>query len=312
MKLSIVTTLFHSEKFISEFTFRLIAAIPSEFSDFELIFVNDGSPDFSSEKVLELQQTIPQIILIEFSRNFGHHNAIIAGLNQSQGDYTFIIDADLEEDPESIIPLWSKIIESGYKIECCYGIQDKRKGNLNERISGTLFYKFVRLISEISYPANTLTARIISKRYLKSIIEFRERSVDLWGLFSLNGFIQEPVTLTKKSKGSSTYSFSKKLQMSFDIITSLTSKPLVSIFYIGLFLFLLSLLFVICVIFKYFNEDMSDAIGWASIIASVWLFGSFLILIVGIVSIYISRIYIEVKGRPKYIIKEIYLSNKQK
>lgn len=304
MKLSIVTTLFHSEKFIVDFTERVLKFIPNEFLEVEIVFVNDGSPDNSSSIVVDLQKNNPFIKLIELSRNFGHHYAILAGLNEASGDYVFLIDVDLEEDPQYLIPLWEKIIISNYEVDCCYGVQKTRKGSWKEKYLGIIFYKFISLIGEIEYPSDTLTARVMSKRYVESLIQFKEKNIDLWGVFAMNGFKQDFIYLNKLSKGTTTYSLKKKIKMSFDIITSISSKPLVYIFYIGLFLFFTSFCYILYVLYKYISNDMSDAIGWSSVIASIWFLGSLIILFLGTLSIYISRIFIEVKNRPNYIIKK--------
>lgn len=304
MKLSVVTTLYFSEKYIEEFCDRISRNIPDDFSEYEIILVDDGSPDRSLETALSIKLTNQSIKIVELSRNFGHHKAIMAGLSNAEGDYIFLIDIDLEEPPECIKDLWNAIKLN--KLDCCYGVQKRRKGKYGEKFFGSIFYKTLNSISDIKYPENTLTARIMSYEYVQSLLHYQEKSLDIWGVFLLNGFKQSSIQIIKKSKGSTTYTFTKKISMAFEIITSLTSRPLAYIFYIGLIVFLFSLVFIIFIIAKAYFQDMSAALGWASIIASIWFIGGLIILLLGIMSIYVSKVFIEVKNRPLFTIKKIY------
>ena len=133
LRISVVTTLYYSEKYISEFYNRVSQVLTKITDDYEFIFVNDGSPDNSGEKILALQENYPNITLIELSRNFGHHQAILTGLQHVNGDYVFLIDCDLEEDPELLNSFW-ETIRKDQNIDVVYGIQLKRKGNFFERL----------------------------------------------------------------------------------------------------------------------------------------------------------------------------------
>ena len=304
MKLSVVTTLYFSEEYIEEFCDKVSKNIPEEFNKYEIILVDDGSPDKSLETALTVKLSNENIKIIELSRNFGHHKAIMAGLSNADGDYIFLIDIDLEEPLECVNELWSMIKLN--KLDCCYGVQKSRKGKFGEKFFGNIFYKTLNAISDIKYPVNTLTARIMSREYVQALLYYKEKSLDIWGVFLLNGFKQSSIEIIKKSKGSTTYTFTKKISIAFEIITSLTSSPLVYIFYIGLIVFLLSLIFILTIILKAIFQDMSAVLGWASIIASIWFIGGLIILLLGILSIYVSKIFVEVKNRPLFTIKKIY------
>ncbi len=306
MKLSAVTTLFHSDSFIKEFYQRITTEIRKITEDYEIIFVNDGSPDDSTTMVLELQKSDPAVILIELSRNFGHHKAMMTGLKFTVGDYIFMIDSDLEEDPELLSLFWVQLNEAR-DTDVIYGVQKKRKGSLFEKISGNVYYNFLSLISKNKYPANTLTARLMSRRYLDALKQFEEKEADLWGLFILNGFQQKGIAVNKKYKGRTTYNLRRKIGVGIDTITTLTHRPLYIIAVFGIIITLLSLLNALVLVIIYFRTGIVNS--QSIIIGSIWLMGGLILLALGIISVYISKMFLEVKGRPMSIIKKIY--NKQ-
>jgi putative glycosyltransferase len=188
-----------------------------------------------------------------------------------------------------------------------YGIQKARKGNLSERLLGSIFYRIFLLLSDIDYPQNTLTARLMSKRYIQKIIDFQEKELDIWGLFVLTGFNQKGIPVDKGHKGTTTYTFRKKLRMAIDILTSFSNKPLHLIFLTGVGMLLFSLL-NICLIFYQKIFYKIDVEGWASVLASIWLIGGLIVFMLGVISIYLSKMFIEIKARPLTIIKNVYQS----
>lgn len=304
MRISVVATLYFSENYIQEFYARVVAELKKVTADYEIVFVNDGSPDNSKEKVFSLQQNDSNVVLVDLSKNFGHHRAIMAGLHYASGDYIFLIDTDLEEDPELFSKLWAELKDDPAS-DVVYGVQQKRKGLFFERFSGGLFYKLFYFVAGYEYPADTVTARIMTKRYVDGLKQFSEKEYDIWGLFILNGFHQKAIPVHKKSKGTTTYTLLKKIRVSINSITSLTNRPLYFIFFLGGLISLVSLisvLYILCrKVFLGINVE-----GWASLIASVWLIGGIIMFTLGIIGIYLSKIFMEVKNRPTSIIKKIY------
>ena len=181
MKLSIVSTLYYSSQYIEEFCDRVIKSIPSEFNDFEIIFVDDGSPDDSLTKAIKLKAKTPKIKILELSRNFGHHKAIMTGLREATGEYVFLIDVDLEEEPELLVDLW-KEFKKDQLIDYVYGIQKKRKGGWFERWSGTIFYSLLNKVSETKIEKNTLIAKLMTKQFVQEILRFKDKNVFLGGI----------------------------------------------------------------------------------------------------------------------------------
>lgn len=303
MKLSAVTTLYHSYAFIQEFYDRLTKEIKKITRDYEIIFVNDGSPDNSTEAILNLQQSDASVVLIELSKNFGHHKAMMTGLRFADGDYIFMIDSDLEEDPELLSQFWEQLVDRK-DADVVFAKQKQRKGSWFEKISGQLYYKLFSFLSTEKYPANTLTARIMSRRYLDALKNFEEKEADLWGLFVLNGFKEESILVDKKSKGSSTYTLRRKIGVGIDTITTLTHKPLYVIAILGLIITAIAIInaFVLAIIYFRTGNISAQAI----IIGSVWLVAGLILSALGIMSVYLSKMFLEVKNRPLSIIRKIH------
>lgn len=303
MQLSIVTTLYYSAPYVAEFCARISAAAAKITSDFEIILVNDGSPDDSLEVALSLYENDPRIKVVDLSRNFGHHKAIMTGLAQAKGEMVFLIDSDLEEEPELLDAFYVKLGETGADV--VYGVQQKRKGSLFERTSGELFYKLFNLLSTDPVPRNLITARLMSRRYVAALLEYREREIFLGGIWAITGFEQVPLVVRKHFKRSSTYSTRRKIALLVNSITSFSNKPLIFIFYLGCVIILgASVGALYLIVSKIFFGAL--LIGWGSLIVSVWMLGGLNIFCLGVIGIYVSKIFTETKQRPYTTIRRLY------
>ena len=303
MELSIVTTLYRSAPYLREFHRRICAEASKITDDYELLFVNDGSPDDSLEVALSLMEKDARVRIIDLSRNFGHHKAMMTGLANAQGHLVFLLDCDLEEDPELLGRFYREMLQTGADV--IYGVQDKRKGAFFERITGAVFYRLINFLSDYPVPANVLVARLMTQRYVASLIEHRDRELFILGLWAITGYTQLPVTVQKHSKGSSAYTFLQKLSILVNAVTSFSNVPLVFIFYLGLTIMALSgsaaiYLLVQRIFFHVYVE------GWPSLIVSIWLLGGTTIFCLGILGIYLSKVFIETKQRPYTIVREVY------
>lgn len=302
--LSIVTTLYCSESFVHVFYDRIKRVAAQVTNSFEIIFVNDGSPDGSREKVLELVESDNRVVLIDLARNFGHHQAIMVGLAHAKGDCVFLIDSDLEEDPETLSPFWEKLTHNE-EIDVVYGIQVARKGGLFEQVSGYLFYYILNVLTNVPYPRNTTTARLMRRTYVEAVLTFQEKSLDIWTVFVMVGFVQQGIPLTKKNKGSTTYTLGKKIKMSIDIITSMSHRPLYLIFLVGtVWLGISSINIALILVNKWIYQEEVE--GWTSIMASIWLIGGVVIFLLGVIGIYLSRVFVETKNRPIAVVRKVY------
>ncbi len=310
MKLSIVATLYQSENYIIEFYQRASEnARRLVGNNYEIILVNDGSPDNSLELAIPLTETDEHLIVINLSRNFGHHKAMMTGLAQAKGELVFLIDSDLEEEPEWMLAFSKKMEEE--KCDVIYGVQEKRKGGFFERVSGKLHYDLLRHVMGFPLPQNITTARLMSKRYVDALLRHNEREMVISGLWYLTGFTQIPFLVKKLQHSKTTYTFHKKLSLLVNTVISFSNKPLIFIFNIGLIIFSCSSLFVFYLLMNklFFSKPIS---GWTSVMASIWLLGGLIILFIGIIGIYLSKIFLETKQRPYTIIKSIYHHNSLK
>jgi putative glycosyltransferase len=186
-----------------------------------------------------------------------------------------------------------------------FGIQNRRKGSLFERVSGAIFFWIFNLMSETPIPANLLTARLMTRRYVRNLIRHQERATIISGLWELTGFKQVGIKVDKSARGRTTYNFIKKIEILVDAVASFSSLPLVAVFYLGTFISILAVLATIyLVILRVFYGVF--LVGWPSLIVSIWLMGGLMIFSIGLIGIYISKIFIETKNRPYTIVREIY------
>lgn len=304
MKLSIVTTLYHSAPYINIFHERVsVSANKLVGGDYEIIFVNDGSPDDSLDLAVKLTYEDFHVVVVDLSRNFGHHKAMMTGLAYAKGDLIFLIDSDLEEEPE-----WLLAFAQQMKQECCdvvYGVQGKRRGGVYERFSGITFYTLFRKLTGINQPNNIVTARLMMRRYVQALLDHKERELNIGGLWIITGFKQVSQLVCKHATSPTTYSFSDKFGHLVNAVTSFSSLPLVYTFYIGFIISLSALLFIAYLILRYFFISLPPS-GYTSMIASVWFFSGLMIFFLGVQGIYLSKIFSEVKQRPYTIIRHVY------
>jgi len=303
MKLSIVTTLYKSSPYINEFYERITKEAKKITDDYEIIFVDDGSPDDSLQKCIELHQKDKKVKVIELSRNFGHHKAIMTGLSHTKGEFVFLLDVDLEEEPELLSKFWEEL-QSSENLDVLYGVQESRKGNWFEQWSGGLFWKIFNKLAHIDISENPLTVRLMSLNYIKKLVSFEEKELFLAGIFELVGFNQKPVSVKKYSSIDTTYSFTQKIKLLNNAIVSFSSFPLYISFYLGFGISTLSFAYgLFLIINKIFFNTISS--GWTSLMVSIWFLSGVVLLTVGILGLYISKIFNEVKNRP-IIIKKVY------
>ncbi len=307
MKLSIVATLYQSAPYIQEFHQRA-TAVAQQFAgdDYEIILVNDGSPDNSLELAVQLTEQDPHLTVVDLSRNFGHHKAMMTGLAQSKGNWVFLIDSDLEEEPEWLLSFSNQM--NAEKSDLVFGTQESRKGGYFEKISGWLYYRVFRLLTGIAQPNNIVTARLMTRRYVNALISHQEREINIGGLWMITGFKQVHQPVKKHSTSPTTYSLNKKLSHLVNAVTSFSNIPLIIIFYLGLGLFSLAMIYILYLVINwmFFLKPPS---GWTSLIASIWLLGGMIISFIGLLGIYLSKIFSETKQRPYTIVRQIYGSS---
>lgn len=301
-KLSIVATLYKSDSVIEEFVSKVITAAGKLGLSYEIVLVNDGSPDTSLEKALKLQLQEPSIVIVDLARNFGHHPAILAGLSEAKGDFIFLIDSDLEEDPAWISQFIEKMREM--KADVVFGQQKRRKGGIFESATGNIFYWIFNFLCETKIPANFVTARLMTRQYVDALLEYGERTLFLGGTFVLTGFKQVSFPINKKTRALSTYSLYMRLKLFVDALTSFSPRPLYLVFAFGLIIIFLSLIGLIYICLQAMSGK--TLIGWASVIVSVWLLGGLTLFSIGLVGTYVGKTLLETKRRPLFKVRCVY------
>ncbi|MDO9399231.1 MAG: glycosyltransferase family 2 protein [bacterium] len=309
MRLSIVATLYQSAPHITEFHQRASAVAKQLVGEgYEIILVNDGSPDNSLEVAVQLSESDNHVVVVDLSRNFGHHKAMMTGLSSASGQRVFLLDSDLEEEPEWLLSFTRQMDAEASDV--VYGIQSKRKGGFFEQITGGFFYRVFRLLTGLAQPNNIVTARLMSRRYVDALLLHRERELNIGGLWIVTGFKQCQQIIQKHSTSPTTYSLSQKFRHLVNAVTSFSSLPLVFTFYSGLFISISALGYIVYLTIRYlFIASPPD--GYTSIIASIWLFSGLIIFFIGVQGIYISKVFSEVKQRPYTIVRHVYKNSQR-
>jgi len=304
MQLSIVGTLYYSEFYLIEFHRRISAeAKKIAGEDYEIIYVNDGSPDNTLEIAIQLFERDAHVVILDLSRNFGHHKAMLAGITKTKGEKVFLIDTDLEEDPEYLLSFNEQLEEQ--HCDVVYGVQETRKGNWFERFSGSIAYYLMDLLIDIKHPKNIVTMRLMTRPYVNALLLFNEYEIVISYIWVIAGFNQQPQAIKKHKRLGTTYTFRKKINHFINAITSFSAAPLQLIFYTGFSIFIISFLYAIFLAYQKLVLNI-PLDGWTSLIISIWLLSGLIIFFIGIIGIYIMKIFMETKRRPTSIIRKTY------
>ena len=307
MNLSIVSTLYKSAPYLTEF-YERSSTVAKQLvgDDYEIIFVNDGSPDNSLELTLELRAADRHVQIVDLSRNFGHHAAIVAGLAHSEGSRVLLMDCDLEEQPEWLSLFMEKMGKSGADV--VFGIQEERVASPFSNFLGNLFWSALNVMSTVRIPHSPMTCRLMTRRYVDSLLGVGDRVLYLAGTFAWTGYLQETVPLRKVARPKShrsTYGVARKLMQVVDSFSSFSVAPLIMIFVAGLMIWLGTIFMAaVLLIRKCFQPEMVLS-GFTSIMLSVWFLGGTTILGIGVVGLYVSKIFQETKRRPLYVVRRV-------
>lgn len=305
-RLSVVTSVYRSERFIPNFIDETIAAIgKAHIEHYEIIFVNDGSPDDSLGYLLQARAGNPSIKVVDLSRNFGHHKAIMAGLSYAKGELTFIIDCDLEVSPGVLQPFLDTLQDTGADV--VYGVQETRKGALVERTGGALFWHLFNRLSETKIPANVLSERLMTRRYVDALISLGDRNVFLGGMMYWSGFRQIAVLVKKTQReGASTYSFRKRVALLLEAVTSFSTVPLKLVLGGGIALTLCAGAAGLALLIRKMFHPEAVLVGFTSLMLVIIGMAGIIITVLGVIGLYISRIYTQTQNRPLFIVREFH------
>ena len=302
MKLSIVTTLYRSAPYVEEFHRRASEAARRVTDDYEIVMVDDGSPDNSLALACALADMDAHVRVVELSRNFGHHKALMAGLDHARGELCFLIDSDLEEDPA----LLGSFLDKMQSTDCdvVYGFQVRRKGDAFESAGGRIAWYWIKKLYSIDMPLNQCTVRLMRREYVNALCLHRESNTVIGGLWVITGFRQIGAPIEKGHRKETTYSSLLRLGALVNGVTSFSTVPLKLMVLCGMMTSVIAFLFGIFVVFEKFIHR--TAAGWASLIASIWFMGGIIVFCLGVIGIYVSRIFIETKNRPYVIVRRVH------
>lgn len=305
MKLSIVTSSYNSANFIRKFfeqTYEAISKIGLT-NDCEMIVVDDGSSDNSVVEIEENIKIFKRFKFVQFSRNFGHHNAIMCGIKESEGDLIFIIDSDLEEDPNLISLFYKKI--NSENVDLIIGKQKKRTRGLLDNFFGSIFYKINDLFLENKVFKNECTIRIFNLKVKKAIINLFDKnfSFQLNNIFSEVGFKKKSIEIEKNRLTKSNYTFSNKISNLTSVLINYSNVLIKSLVFFSLFISFTSFVIIIYFLIKYFSGQIG-MMGFPALIISIWFLCGVIMMSLAIVSLYLSKLLNEIRNTTKYIIKD--------
>jgi putative glycosyltransferase len=304
MKLSIVSTLYCSSRYIDEFYKRISVEANKVTDSYEIVFVNDGSPDDSLSVARHICTHDSHVKVVNLSRNFGHHRAMMCGLEYAQGERVFLIDVDLEELPEALGGFW-QLMEQDADIDVVVGQLAEKTVPFFKKITSDIFYKLFNSLSVVKISSRDIVSRLMTKDYVGALLAYSEKELFFPAIWEDVGFKQVRILATKVFDGHSTYTLRRKLTMAVDAVTSFSSKPLIYIFYLGLAFSLGALAFMTYLVLRKLIIGQV-ILGWTSMMAALFLIGGIIIFSQGLIGIYLSKIYTQVKSRPNSIVKKIY------
>lgn len=303
-KISIVVPFYNEEISINPFFDAIVPILKSTEMEYEIVCINDGSRDHTLEKLLERKVEIPQITIIDFSRNFGKEAAVTAGLDFATGNCVVPIDCDLQDPPELILEMLKKW-RSGFDVVLGKRI-DRSDDTFFKRLTSWGFYKVCRQLMNIELPPNVGDFRLMDRKVVDEMKKMRERTRFMKGLFAYAGFKTTYVEYKRPERyaGRTKWNYWKLWNYAIDGITSFSTVPLKIMTYFGFLVMTLAFLRGLWIIGRVIFEGI-DVPGYASLMVAILFFGGLQLMGLGIVGEYIGRIYTETKQRPIYIVKEI-------
>ncbi len=284
---------------------RVVSELEKLTDKFEIIMVNDGSPDNDWEVICEIAEKDKRVKGINLSRNFGHQIAVTAGMDMAEGDIIIIMDADLQDPPEVIAKMVEKYKEGFHVV---YAVRKERKNEtFFKKTTAKLFYRLLRKMSDVKIPVDTGDFRLISKEVNSVLKKMKENNRYIRGLVSWAGFPQTGIEYVREGRfaGTTQYTLRKLMKFSLDGLTSFSTKPLEMATVMGFTMSVVAFIYAVYVLMAKLFFSVNIPSGWATLTVLVLLVGGIQMIMLGVVGEYIGRIYDEAKGRPLYIVKEV-------
>ena len=302
MDISVVIPVYGCRAALPELHRRLVESVSKITDDYEIILVNDNCPQNSWEVIEELCVKDSKVKGIELSRNFGQMKAILAGLDYASGEWVVVMDCDLQDRPEEIVRLYEKAQE-GYDV--VFARRKERKDNPLKVFLANQFYKVYRFATEGSYDGAVCNFSIVRKSVVDNYCKMREQHRGYVMYIRWLGFKQTEIDVehNERYEGESSYSLSKRINMAIELLTSQSDKVLRLFVGLGFAMSICAFFVIVGLIVYHFVAQVS--VGWTSLIATNILIGGIIIMVIGVVGIYVGNTFMQTKGRPLYIVRQI-------
>lgn len=298
---SVVVPVYNGLAFLDELAFRIDNVMSLIKEEYEIIFVEDGCPEYSWNLIEKLSKSNPNIVGVKLLRNFGQHSAIIAGLFEAKGDYVVVMDCDLQDRPEEISPMLLKAKEG---FEVVFARRQGRNDGYLKKTGSKIFYFLFSKLTGKRFDRSIGNFGVYSHKAIQSILSLPESNKYLPLTMQWFGYKTAYVNVTHDPRkiGKSNYTFSKLISLAMEMIISFSNRPLIIIIKFGALISLFSFLTSICVIILKFTYNL--LLGWSSLILAISFFSGIIIIILGIIGLYISRLVSDSRGRPMFIIEK--------
>lgn len=302
MDLSIISPIYKGEKMLDELVSRIMATVCTITEDYEIILVNDQSPDGSWPVIERICKTNNRVKGINLSRNFGQHYAITAGLSQAKGEWVVVMDCDLQDTPEEIKNLYTKAQE-GY--DSVFAQRVERKDKFLKRLSSIVFYKVFSFLTDSKQDETVANFGIYHRKVVNAILSMGD-SIRYFPIMAQwvgfrKGYL--PIEHGARKEGKSSYSLFKLLKLASDNMIGFSDRPLRLMLTFGFYVVITSVLITLWYFFKY-AMGWIEVDGFTTLVISLWLLAGLIIMLIGVTGLYIGKIFDRVKGRPTFIISE--------
>lgn len=304
IKFSIVSPVYGASTLLKELVDRIHASVSKITDNYEIILVEDRSPDNSWQIIKEMTKTDPHVVGLSMSRNFGQQNAINAGLDYATGDWVVTLDCDLQDEPERIIELYQEA-QKGYDV--VFASRMNRQDGFMKKLFSKVFYSVMSYLTETKQD-HTIANFVL---YNRNVVQSMARVGDYYRYYPiLNhwvGFRASKLPIphaSRKDDKASSYSFKKRLRLAYTTILAFSDKPLRLVLKFGILLVALCFAMAIYFVVRYITHDEKVS-GWLSLFLSLWFLSGIIIIILGLIGVYVGKIFDSIKSRPTYLLKEI-------
>ena len=303
--LSLVVPCYNEEGNVKDFFSEVNRVFAGKVDDYEFVFVNDGSRDQTYQRLKEIYKSSPQNVqVLSFSRNFGKESAMYAGLSHARGDLVCIIDADLQQRPEVVLEMLD-VLSANEDLDCVTAYQKKRKESRILSFFKSMFYKLINKVSDVNFVNGASDFRLMKRNMVDAILSMTEYHRFSKGIFSYVGFNTEyiPYEVALRQSGESKWSFRKLFKYAFDGIFAFSTAPLKLSTYVGIFSSLASIIYLIVVLIQKLAFEIPVP-GYATLVVLILFIGGVQLFCLGMLGSYISKMYVQGKHRPIYILRD--------